>query len=204
MRDTKRPLYVAVCYPSQTFIYASFAISLSGLLLQREFCGNRFDIDVINPQSSIVAIARNNGIERAKKDGVDYILFLDSDMIFPADTLIRLLSHKKDVVGCVYRKRVAPYAILGAAARGAVIREDNLLQMDQLPTGCMLIKMSVFDLLPKPYFCYGTTKEGEIIGEDYIFSAKLSNAAIELWSDMLLSTKLEHAGESRIRVELDD
>jgi hypothetical protein len=38
-------------------------------------------------------------------DGASHILFLDSDMTFPPDTLQRLLDHKVPIVGADYVKR---------------------------------------------------------------------------------------------------
>ena len=102
---------VAICFPSMDMVHADFALALAGL------CNSTAPIEtpLINNKSSIVAIARNDGVRKAQEFGADYILFLDSDMIFPRTTLHRLLLHRKDIVGATYSKRVRPFPILGAA-----------------------------------------------------------------------------------------
>ena len=54
---------------------------------------------VLNAKSSIVAEARNDGVDLARQFGADFLLFLDSDMVFPSNTLHRLLAHGRDIVG---------------------------------------------------------------------------------------------------------
>ncbi len=140
---------VAICFPSMDMVHADFALSLAGL------CNSTAPIEtpLINNKSSIVAIARNNGVRKAQEFGVDYILFLDSDMIFPRTTLHRLLLHQKDIVGATYTKRVQPFPVLGAALEASpTFDERGLFEMKHLPAGCLLIKMSVFSALSEPYF----------------------------------------------------
>ena len=44
-------------------------------------------------------------VAQALKNKSDYLLFIDDDMVFDSDTLDRLLSCKKDIVGVVYHSR---------------------------------------------------------------------------------------------------
>ena len=103
---------VAICFPSTDMVHADFALALAGL------CNASAPVEtpIVNNKSSIVAIARNNGVERAQELGADFVLFLDSDMVFPRTTLHRLLLTGKDIVGATYAKRVPPYSMLGSAA----------------------------------------------------------------------------------------
>jgi hypothetical protein len=138
---------VAICFPSGDMVHADFALALAGL------CNSTAPLDtpIVNNKSSIVAIARNNGVQRAQELNADFILFLDSDMIFPRSTLHQLLAHNKDIVGATYTKRVPPYSILGL-----VLEEEptcdarGLAEMRHVPTGCLLIRMTVFKALSRP------------------------------------------------------
>lgn len=198
MTDTPSKLpRIAVCFPSSDTVQADFAISLSGLCLATR----GVEVVVINPKSSIVAVARNNGVERAQKHAADYILFLDSDMTFPPDTLMRLLAHKKDIVGAVYTKRLPPYEILGTPMPDAHTDPAGLAEMQRLPTGCLMIAMKVFNTLPEPYFHFGINPvTRKLLGEDYAFCDDARNAGFTLWADMKLSQEIGHIGQHICRV----
>jgi hypothetical protein len=57
---------------------------------------------------TILLNQRETLIEKAKEVKSDYVLWLDSDMMFPDTTALRLLSHNKDIVSCNYMKRSKP------------------------------------------------------------------------------------------------
>ncbi|MGB8601550.1 MAG: glycosyltransferase [Rhizomicrobium sp.] len=192
-----KPPRVAICFPSADTVQADFALALSGVCLATR----GVELVVINPKSSIVAVARNNGVERAQQREADYILFLDSDMIFPADTLMRLLAHKKDIVGALYTKRLPPYEILGTPLPDATPDANGLVEMKRLPTGCLMIAMDVFTKLPEPYFHFGINPEThKLLGEDYAFCDDARFAGFSLWADMKLSQELGHIGQHICRV----
>ena len=62
---------------------------------------------------SLVYMARNDLAKQAVKMGADYIFWLDSDMIFDADVLERMLetmeSNNLDILSGIYYRRVPPY-----------------------------------------------------------------------------------------------
>ncbi len=184
---------VAICFPSGDMVHADFALALAGL------CNSTPPIEtpIVNNKSSIVAIARNNGVKRAREMACDHILFLDSDMVFPRATLHRLLAHRKDIVGAIYTKRVPPYSLLGTALDGEPTCDDEgLTEMKRLPTGCLLIRMAVFEALSEPYFRFLADEEsGEIIGEDYVFCDRAREAGFRIWCDAKLSLEIGHIGQ---------
>ncbi len=191
---------VAVCFPSADQVHAAFALSLAGLCQEL----HPIKATVVNAKSSIVAVARNNAVEKAKTFGADYLLFLDSDMVFPKDTLRRLLKHDKDIVGAVYTKRLPPYSLLGDALPvepPAPAHTPELAEMVRLPTGCMLIAMRVFAALPQPYFRFGIdAANGAILGEDYAFCDDARKAGFHIWADLKLSLEIGHIGQQVCRV----
>jgi hypothetical protein len=192
---------VAICFASGDTVHADFALALAGL------CNTTPPIEtpIVNNKSSIVAIARNNGVERARELGADLLLFLDSDMVFPRTTLHRLLAHRKDIVGATYVKRVPPYEILGAAAHPESIADEvGLVEMRHIPTGCLLIDMKVFDALSRPYFRYLTDEgDGTIAGEDYVFCDRARSAGFRVWCDSSLSLEVGHIGQQIFKVAAD-
>jgi GT2 family glycosyltransferase len=63
--------------------------------------------------SSLVYTARNDLAKKAVACGADFVLWIDSDMVFSPDLLQRLMEHMKnpeiDMVSGLYFRRVAPY-----------------------------------------------------------------------------------------------
>jgi hypothetical protein len=184
---------VAVCFPSGDMVHADFALALAGLCLTTR----EAEVVVLNTKSSIVAEARNSGVALAQEKGADHLLFLDSDMAFPADALQRLLGFGRDVIGATYPKRVPPHEVLGTMVEGAPAEpETGLIPMQRLPTGCLLIRMSVFEALKRPYFRFTYDEvSGRLTGEDYDFSDRAIAAGFRLWCDAALSFELGHIGQ---------
>jgi len=189
---------VAICFPSADMVHADFALALAGL------CNATppLETPIVNNKSSIVAAARNDGVRRARELGCDHILFLDSDMTFPRATLHRLLVHNEPIVGATYVKRAPPFSLLGSALEAKPTADGRgLTEMRRIPTGCLLIRMSVFDALAKPYFRYATDEVGgEIVGEDYVFCDRARAAGFRIWCDAGLSLEIAHLGQQAWRV----
>jgi len=202
MSDPQPPqqqqLRVAIAVPSGDVVHADFAMCLSRMCTTT----HGMLVNVINNKSSIVAIARNNGVQLAQDFGAHYLLFLDSDMMFPENTLWRLLMHRQDIVGATYTKRVPPYPTLGTVLGGSVaLAPPGLVEMARVPTGCLLIKMSVFERLQRPYFHFDVNPQnGEIIGEDYIFCDRARAAGFRIWCDPVLSHEIGHIGQQVFRI----
>lgn len=184
---------VAISVPSGDMVHADFALALAALCHE----AGGIDLKIVSNKSSIVAIARNNGVDAAREMAADYLFYLDSDMVFPRRTLARLLAHGQDVVGALYTKRVPPYPLLGTALDvQPADAPPGLMEMTRLPTGCLLIRMAVFDRLTRPYFRFDYDEaSGVILGEDYIFCDRARRAGFRLWADVALSTEIGHIGQ---------
>ncbi|HEU0117442.1 MAG TPA: hypothetical protein VFR09_02310 [Alphaproteobacteria bacterium] len=182
---------VAIALPTGDMVHADFAVRLATMCLNP---GARTCI--INAKTSLIALGRNQCAEAAKLAGATHMLFLDSDMVFPLDTIARLLKHDKDVVGAVYSQRRPPFHPLGMTIEGEHIHVTQGLQkMKIIPTGCMMIKLSVFDKLPKPWFTNGV-EDGKILGEDYYFCEQARKAGFDIWCDGDLSREVGHIGQT--------
>ncbi len=190
---------VAVCFASGDTVHADFALALAGLCAS----AHRIDTAIINAKSSIVADARNRCVALAREHNADVMIFFDSDMVFPRDTLHRLLAHNKDIVGATYPRRVAPYGVLGANLPDGQCEQDGaLMEMRHMPTGCLMIRMSVFDALTAPHFRFRVDVEtGVIVGEDYDFCDRARAAGFSVWCDTKLSFEIGHIGQSVHRLK---
>ncbi len=205
---------VAICTPSGDLVHADYAMSLAALTyrcLQFEYEGERqpaIGIALINVKGSLVVNNRNQIVELAKEKSVDYLLFLDSDITVHPHTLRALLRNDKDIVGGTYVGRSEPHRLLGHDINGKLLDQSlsetvvdftELMEVGTLPTGCLLIKMSVFDKLEKPYFQTPAHKEssGEvwIEGEDVFFCRSALAAGFKIWLDWNVTAGIGHIGQ---------
>ena len=60
---------------------------------------------IIRVENKPVDVARNLIVETFLQTDATHLLFLDADMTFPGDTILRLLSRDKDVIGGTYFAR---------------------------------------------------------------------------------------------------
>jgi GT2 family glycosyltransferase len=184
---------VAICIPSGDMVHADFAANLAALCLDP---GAR--IGLINNKGSLISVGRNNCVAAAQKINAAYAFFLDTDMVFPVDVLKRLLKHDKDIVGALYAARRPPFQSIGVPFEGTA-EVNGLRRMKTMPTGCLLIKMRVFEKLSKPWF--SERVEGEkILGEDIHFCERAHAAGFEIWQDTALAREVGHIGEKVFRL----
>lgn len=139
----------------------------------------------VKASSSLVANVRNQCVDAARQTECDKLLMIDSDMTFPHDTLVRLLSHGVDIVGGVYMRRGGTQEMIGAPL--ATGDYDGLVEMKMLGTGCILIDMKIFRELPRPWFrCPPDEANGVNIGEDVQFCRDATALGYRLWADASL------------------
>ena len=186
---------VAIGIPSGDMVHTDFAMSLAMLCMNAgaQTC-------LLNSRSSLVAVGRNQCAGAAQIMKASHLLFLDTDMVFPADTLARLLAHDKDIVGATYSKRMPPFHPLTVTEAGEHADITSGLQRVQLlPTGCMLIRTAVFNALQKPYFNLAPVGD-QLRGEDYYFCEQARAAGFAIWCDGDLSSQIGHIGQKIYKI----
>ena len=187
--------HVAIGIPSGDLVHTDFAMSLAMLCMNPGA-----EVFLLNSRSSLVALGRNQCAGAAQVMKATHLMFFDTDMIFPADTLTRLLAHNKDIVGATYSQRMPPFHPLTVTEEGEHVHvTSGMRRVKLLPTGCMLIRTSVFNTLQKPYF--NLVSEGDQLrGEDYYFCEKARAAGFEIWCDGDLSMQIGHIGQKVNRI----
>jgi glycosyltransferase involved in cell wall biosynthesis len=146
-----RPVRVAVCMPSRSDIKTK--TFMCTLAMQGTTMTSGVDSALLNQESSMVSGARNDLVGRALDMGVDWILWVDSDMTFPRDALLRLLKRGKDIIGATYLKRVPPYDTLGAFVPvDGPAPTTGVTEAYFMPGGMMLVKAAVYRNLPYPWY----------------------------------------------------
>lgn len=186
---------VALAIPSDDQVKTDFALSLAWMMRT-----TKIDVVPINVRTSLISVSRFELVKNAQKFECDKIFFIDSDLIFPEDSLERLLSHDKDIVGATYVKRRTGQ-ILGIALNNEGIPSGSIgiHRMAWMPIGFGLIDIKVFDNIPKPWFPIKYREDlGEIQSEDYCFCDLATQAGYELWCDLDLSHELGHIGSQTL------
>lgn len=141
-------------------------------------------------RSSIGAIEamRNNIIEDALVSECTHVIMMDTDQIYDKKTIPVMLSHKLPVVGCLVYRRYPPFDPLmlsGSVGRYKTIKEwlpDSLVDVDATGCGCLMFEMSVFKKMPRPWFKFRKSSEGEV-GEDIGFCSDLKRAGYNIYVD---------------------
>lgn len=99
---------------------------------------------------------RNDLVRLAREEGATHLMFMDNDMLLPHDVIARLLSADKGVVCGNYVTKAVPARPMCIGFEGEYIysmpKSEGLERVYKAPTGCMLIKMEVFDKVATPYF----------------------------------------------------
>jgi hypothetical protein len=190
----KEPTTVAVCVPCGDSVPVDFMSSLISMLFYSFNAGVRCIF--IEHRSSLVQVGRAQLVESARELGAQYMLFVDSDMTFPRDTIVRLLKHKKPVVCTDAVKRRPPFDTVVRDVNDKKLdhSQTGLVEIKGVSTGVCLIDMDVFDMVPRPYF-FVEYKDGGFLGEDYYFSHKLRGVGVQVWCDLDISKGIGHIGQ---------
>jgi len=140
--------------------------------------------------------ARNTAVKSFLKTDCDYILFIDSDIVPPENTLEKLLAENVDIIAplCPILRadeqgKMAPTIVAGRYAEDGINYKTyfgtGVEEVDFLTGGMQLIKRKVMERLEVPY--YFTYNKGIIVhSEDVIFSKQCQELGYKLYTDFSL------------------
>jgi len=194
-----KPTKLAILVPTRDTVHSQFAYCLAQLIKTTSEAG--IDTYLFFDSSTILLNQREKLIENAKDIKCDYVLWLDSDMMFPSTTALRLLAHNKDIVACNYMKRSKPLKTVAYTDLTnwdswlPLEPKDDLIKVEGVGMGCMLMKTEIFNSLQKPYFEFtykGDTQDW--YGEDFMLLTKLRLNGFNVYIDTILSMDIKHLG----------
>lgn len=147
---------ILIAVPCMDSVPAQFCQSLS-VLNKYEECAIAFQM------GSLIYTSRNNLATMAIQKEMDYVLWLDSDMIFSPDVLKRLIEDrdKGDIITGIYYRRVQPFkpvlfSKLDIDDNGCDWEgyddypEDEVFEIEGCGFGCVLTPVSAFmDVMAK-------------------------------------------------------
>lgn len=190
---------LAVLIPTRDTLHSAHALSLAEMVKFNTM--NDIDTHVFMDASTILLTQRERLATQAVELGADYMLWIDSDIVFPSTTAARLLAHKEPVVAANYVRRQRPakgvaYETIGDWENPLPFEVyDDLVEVEGIGMGCMLIKTSIFEEMSKPWFDFQwSPASNDFLGEDMYLCQKLAAAGYPIKVDTALSQELRHLG----------
>ncbi len=206
--QTPRRFSLAVAIPDQGLWRAAMGESLADLLIyfgQHPVPGfESQSIAVMRATGSVLPDQRNRLVASAIEGGFTHLLFLDSDMTFPPDTVHRLAATGAPIAAVNASEKAIPPRSTAAVIEGGEVRrltgtESGVVDVDLAGTGVMLIDLSILAAIPRPWFEF-QIMPGGYIGEDFVFCAKARKAGYRIAIDADLSREVGHVGEAVYRL----
>lgn len=190
---------LAVLIPCRDTLHSAHALSLAEMVKFNTM--NDLDTHVFMDASTILLTQRERLATEAVNIGADYMLWIDSDIAFPSTTAMRLLAHNEPVVAANYVRRQFPckgvaYETIGDWENPLPFEVyDDLVEVEGIGMGCMLIKTSIFEEMSKPWFEFQwTPASNDFLGEDMYLCQKIAAAGYSIKVDTQLSQDLRHLG----------
>jgi hypothetical protein len=195
---------IAICVPARDTVHAGFARSLANLTAS--LARSNIDYELLINLGSVIAQQRNTLAEQAISVKADHILWLDSDMHVPTNTVERLISHNKDIVAAAYSTRIKPQRSVAFLDQYDLTKrlttKTGLHSVFAVGMGCMLVKTEVYKTLAKPWFHYQWNEDtNDLSGEDIYFCKQAKDAGYEIFIDCDLSQEVAHFGSKAYLIQ---
>ena len=162
---------------------------------------------------SLVTRARNGLITRFLTTDCTHLLFLDADVGVEAGGIKKLLDRGKDAIAALVSLKNETDRVSFPVGR-VVSREGELVEIEYVPTGCLLLSRKAIDALCEDAPTYerldqpGVTyyeacrtavgrlarrEHVRLIPEDFFMCMKLRSKGFKIWADPTIHT--EHVGQ---------
>ena len=149
-------------------------------------------------EATIIAEGRTDLVRDALEHGASHILWCDADMKFRPSHVRTLMEHDVDIVGTTYRKRRPPHVWTAQDMNGDRIEpgEGPLVEAKHIGFGLALIKVSVFETVPEPWFAFPWIEEFKrFMGEDIWFCNHARAHGFKTYVDPKASIGIGHVGK---------
>lgn len=202
---------IVVSIPMRGYNHSSFTIDYAAMFAHSAMAlvaDGIAALKVNTIQGTYIHTSRNDLAKQAMADGADYILWLDDDMRFPKDVLIRLLQRREKFVGVNYPTRIAPFAPVAIESIDPPVKHmptpdsPALSSVEAIGFGVVLLHTEVLNNIRYPWFeNYRDTERNRWVGEDVDFCNKARAAGYEVFVDNELSAEIAHVGTFEYRME---
>ena len=201
-RMTQEEKRVCVLIPSDDRVATTFCMALQRMT-QRTLVEQPEGLSQLSVQmygSTILPFSRQQLALYALEQNATHTLWIDSDMSFPEDMLLRFLRRDETLIGINAMSRRPPYRCTAQSAPGEPMvtkpETTGLEKMHRMGFGVLWAATSVYRDMDVPYFDFEYVPEkGCWRGEDYVFFEKARAAGHECYVDHDLSKQVNHHGD---------
>lgn len=213
---------VCCLIPSMGQWHVGFAMSLIECMqsMFQAHIGKEQSFAIRNVQSSLIQYSREQLVHSALNEPTKWthFLFLDSDMVFPHDTIHWLAYRQKPIVIANYVRRAVPAIPVTRDLNWKHLMtrpEDSGLQpVNSGGLGVALLEREVFEQVPRPWFDTQWRDSGAtpgrpsgipvIDGEDVCFFKQCRERGIDVLVDHDLSKYVKHIGSLEYTMAMAD
>ena len=188
--------------PTLATVPAAFALALADLNAYTHLWNTEGRIWLRFVQATYVHVGREAVLQAAFGCQATHVLWLDTDMTFPPETVAQLAQHDRPFVAanCVMKDpRLLCTAQRGGQRIQTTPASSGLEAVDSVGLAVCLLRTDVVAQLPRPWFRHGVTAAGVDVGEDITFCQALRAAGVELLIDHDLSKEIGHIGQYTYR-----
>ena len=190
----RKTLKIAVLIPSYSgFWHAKFGESLANMV--QHFQASDFEgehkIRVFTQRGRVLPEIRHHLLGDAIGWEATHVLFLSTGLVFPEDSLHRMLARGRAVIGVNYLRNPSVGEFAAYRGNGTVVPDPSspeTEEVDGVALGMVLFNMPVFDVLDIPFFQYKQIGSTPGFKEDHVsFWEQCKEKAIPCVIDHVLS-----------------
>tara|TARA_R110001592_G_scaffold134_2_gene752 strand:- start:776 stop:1642 length:867 start_codon:yes stop_codon:yes gene_type:complete len=186
-KETKSKISLMVCTPCHSDVTMHYTQAL--LELQQLCIKHRIQITFTLLKSSLVTQGRNLCVSAFLESKCTHMLFVDSDIYFRADSILKMLKKDKELISIPYPLKTMMWDKLYKKFNDGQVNnasdlarflntypmkvenpediklDNGVMEVTHSPTGCMLIKRNVFEKMIEAYPDKGIVQKTVINGE---------------------------------------
>lgn len=173
----KKKLRILLATPVHSDVSVHYFLSVINFI--NKCTVNKINLNVVINKSSLVTQGRNlcvNDFFKPELNNPDYLLFIDSDIEFRYETIMKMIDADKDVIAAPYPMKCITWdSIIDAIKDEGItnksvlktkgcewplkadeknqikVYENGIAEVVAVPAGCLLIKRHVFEKMMKEY-----------------------------------------------------
>ena len=179
-----------------------------------------FTIDTLSNESNVNR-ARNSCAAKFLAGDATHLMFVDADIQFRAEDIVKLIAHDKEIVGGIYpQKTLPPKMVVNTLDNSR--REGDLTEVGTMGTGFMMIKRGVFERMIEEgaqkytdaiglssvendhqydFFNCTIDSQGRYLTEDWSFCRRWRQLGGTIWADTTIP--LVHVGYHRFYPDME-
>ena len=179
-----------------------------------------FTVDTLSNESNINR-GRNSLAAKFLAGNATHLMFVDADIQWQPEHVIKLIKANRDVVGGVYPSKSIPVKhVVNTLDNGK--QQGDLIEVGTIGTGFLLIRRNVFERLIQSgvkkytddigledkyndyqydFFNCTIDSQGRYLTEDWSFCRSWRKIGGDIWAD--LSINLGHVGYHRFQSDLE-